>query len=322
MVWNKGAEAAGGDRTPLAFADLLDWRAQNRSASIGAFQNSSLNYTGGEVPASPCGGRPQTFLPYWARGSFGRDFQTSDEKVGSPHVALLSDRSGSHFNADKNIVGRSINLNDQITSIIGVMPPQLNFPRENVQLWRAIQWDQPTRRGPYFLTGVARLKPGVAIPQAAADSKTMTSSFDKGNFKFNFLSVNDFIVGDVKPALVALLIAVTLVLLIAAVNVANLTLVRAASRMKEISIRTALGAGRGRIIRRLLTESMLLAIAGGALGTVCAVWGVSLLVKFAPENLPRAHQIKIDGFVLFWTVLVSLFTGVVLAWRLPGKAPV
>jgi len=166
---------------------------------------------------------------------------------------------------------------------------------------------------------VARLKPGVAIDQAVSDTRGMKSSFDGGNFTFNIISVNDYIVGDVRPALIALLVAVTLVLLIAAVNVANLTLVRSASRAKEISIRSALGASRSRIVQRLLTESVLLAVAGGVAGTLCALWGVSLLVKFAPENLPRADQIKVDGFVLLWTALISLVTGVVFglvpAWQ-------
>ena len=323
MVWNKGAEAAGGDRTPLALADLLDWRAQNRSfESIGAFQNASLNYTGGEVPEQvPAVNVTANFLAVLGVGvQLGRDFLPSDEQVGSQRVVLLSDRFWrSHFGADTHVVGRAVNLNGVSTTIIGVMPSQLNFPNQNIQLWRAIQWEQPTRRGPYYLRGIARLKPGVLIEQARTDSKTMTSSFDRQNFSFNFLPVNDFIVGDVKPALVALLIAVTLVLLIAAVNVANLTLVRAASRVKEISIRTALGASRGHIIRRLLTESLLLAIVGGVFGVLCALWGVSLLVKFAPENLPRMDQIEIDGFVLLWTLLVSLLTGVVFglapAWQ-------
>jgi putative ABC transport system permease protein len=217
------------------------------------------------------------------------------------------------------VVGRTINLSGLPTSVIGVMPANLNFPNQDVELWRAMQLEQPTRRGPYFLTGVARLKPGVNVPQARADVQTMTSSFENRHFNFNLLPVNDYIVGDVRPALVALLVAVTLVLLIAAVNVANLTLVRAASRVKEISIRTALGASRGRIVRRVLTESLLLAIAGGGLGTLIALWGVSLLVRFAPENLPRLDQIRIDGIVLLWTALVSLLTGLVFgvapAWQ-------
>ena len=177
---------------------------------------------------------------------------------------------------------------------------------------------QPARRGPYFLTGVARLKPGVQLEQARADTKTMASSFDKSQFTFNVLSVNDYLVGDVRATLLVLLVAVTFVLLITAVNVANLTLVRAVSR-KEISIHAALGASRGRIVRRLLTESLLLACAGGLVGSLVAMWGVSALVKFAPENLPRLDQIKIDGYVLLWTGLVSVLTGVIFglapAWQ-------
>lgn len=323
MVWNKGAEAAGGDRTPLADADLLDWRAQNKSfESIGALQNATLNFSGGDVPEQlPAALVTANLLSVLGVGvQLGRDFVPGDEQTGSPRVVLLSDKFWrSHFGADPKIVGRTISVNGVSTTIVGVMPAQLNFPNQNVQLWRALQWEQPTRRGPYYLTGVARLKPGLPIEQARADSVSMTSSFDHGNFRFNFLPINTYIVGDVKPALAALLIAVTLVLLIAAVNVANLTLVRAASRVKEISIRTALGASRGRIVRRLLTESLLLAVAGGACGTLCAVWGVSILVKFAPENLPRSNQIKIDGIVLLWTALISLLTGVVFglvpAWQ-------
>ena len=323
MVWNRGAEAAGGDRTPLAVADLLDWRTQNRSfESVGAFQNGSFNYSGGDIPEQVRGvSVTANFLSLLGVGvQLGRDFQAGDEKAGAQRVVLLSDHFWrSHFGADKQVVGRNLNLSGVSTTIIGVMPANLDFPDKEVELWRAIQLEQPTRRGPYFLTGVARLKPGVKIPQAQAEIQTMTGSFENQHFSFNLLPVNEYITGDVRPALVALLVAVTLVLLIAAVNVANLTLVRAASRAKEISIRTALGASRGRIIRRLLTESLLLAIAGGALGTLCAVWGASLLIKLAPENLPRLDQIQIDGFVLGWTALISLVTGVVFglapAWQ-------
>jgi len=323
MVWNRGAEAAGGDRTPLCVADLLDWRAQNHSfESIGAFGTGTLSYSGGEVPEQVREvSVTANFLSLLGVGlQLGRDFQSSDEQVGAPRVVLLTDHFWrTHFGANRQVIGRTINLSGLPTSVIGVMPANLNFPNQDVELWRAIQLEQPTRRGPYFLTGVARLKPGVKIPQARAEIQTMTTRFASKHFNFNVLRVNDYIVGDVRPALVALLVAVTLVLLIAAVNVANLTLVRAASRAKEISIRTALGASRGRIIRRLLTESLLLAIAGGGLGTLIAVWGVSLLVRFAPENLPRLDQIRIDGIVLLWTALVSLLTGLVFglapAWQ-------
>jgi putative ABC transport system permease protein len=323
LVWNRGAEAAGGDRTPLCVADLLDWQSQNHSfESVGAFQNGLFNYSDGDIPEQVRGvSVTANFLSLLGVGvQLGRDFQASDEKVGAPRVVLLSDRFWrSHFGADKQIVGRNLNLSGVSATVIGVMAANFAFPNKGVELWRAIQLDQPTRRGPYFLTGVARLKPGMNIPQAQAQVQTMTSSFDNQHFNFKVLPVNDYIVGDVRPALVALLVAVTLVLLIAAVNVANLTLVRAASRVKEISIRTALGASRGRIIRRLLTESLLLAIAGGALGTLGAVWGTSLLIRLAPENLPHLEQIRIDSFVLGWTAVVSLVTGLIFglapAWQ-------
>jgi len=323
MVWNHGAEAAGGDRTPLAVADLLDWRTQSKSfESIGAFQYAQLNLTGVDIPEQiPAANVTANVLTVLGRGvQLGRDFQASDEQSGAPRVVLLSDQFWrSHFGADTGIIGRTLNLNDQATTIIGVLPAQLNFPRSDVQLWRALQISPPERRGPYFLSGVARVKPGVSIAQARIDTRTMKTRFEGKNFTFNVISINDFILGDVRPALVALLVAVTLVLLIAAVNVANLTLVRSASRVKEISIRSALGASRARIIRRLLVESLLLALAGGLVATICAFWGVSLLVKFAPENLPRIDQIRVDSVVLAWTGLLSILTGLVFgivpAWQ-------
>jgi putative ABC transport system permease protein len=323
MVWNNGAAAAGGDRTPLAVADLLDWRAQNHSfESIGAFQNGIFNYLSSDVPEQVRGASVTSnfFSLLGVAPQLGRDFQPADEQVGVPRTILISDRFWRlHFGADRQVVGRSVNLNGVSTTIIGVMPAKVDFPDKEVDLWRALQLEAPVRRGPYFLTGVARMNPGVSVQQARSDSRTLKSNLGGYNLDFNVLPVNDFIVGDVRPALIAMLVAVTLVLLIAAVNVANLTLVRSASRLKEISIRTALGASRARIVRRLLTESLLLAIAGGVLGTLCAFWGVSALVKFAPENLPRADQIRIDGFVFLWTGVVSLITGLafglVPAWQ-------
>ena len=323
MIFHRGAAAAGGDRTPLSVADLLDLRAQSHSfEGIAAFQYASLNYSGGEVPVQVRGVNVTTnFLPVLGVGvQLGRDFLATDEQDGGPATVILADQFWrTHFNADPQVVGRTINLNGVSTNIIGVMPPQLNFPDPEVQMWRALRFQQPTRRGPYFLRGVARLKPDVKIEQALADTGTAKSSFEVNNFTLNILSVNDFIVGEVRPALIALLVAVTFVLLIAAVNVANLTLVRSASRAREISIRSALGASRARLVQRLLTESLLLAIAGGVVGALCAVWGVSLLVKFAPDTLPRVDQIRVDGFVLLWTAIVSILTGIVFglvpAWQ-------
>ncbi|HTG94592.1 MAG TPA: ABC transporter permease [Pyrinomonadaceae bacterium] len=320
LVWNKGAEAAGGDRTPLAVADLLDWREQNHTfESVAAFQPGLFNYRG-EVPEQVRGlGVTSNFLTVLGVGvRLGRAFESSDEQVGAPRVVLISDRFWStRFNSDPQVVGRTINLSGVSTTIVGVMPGSFSFPSRETDLWRAMQLEPPTRRGPYFLSGLGRLKADVTIDQARADTRGIEPRFHNGeNFNFNVQAINDFLVGDVSAALIALLIAVTLVLLIAAVNVANLSLVHAASRFKEISIRVALGASRARIVKRLLTESLLLAIAGGALGTLLALWGVSLLLKFAPANLPRMEEIRIDPWVLGWTAFITILTGIVF-----GLAP-
>ncbi|MGH9837940.1 MAG: ABC transporter permease [Blastocatellia bacterium] len=323
MVWNKGPAAAGGDRTPLAVADLLDWRAQSQAFDgIAAFQYESFSVTGSETPESVQGANVTAnfFAVLGVPPALGRTFLPDEDRPGAERVVLLSDGYWhSHFGADPQAVGRTVNLNGNSYTVIGVMPPALNFPMREAVMWAARRTGTPTRRGPYFFTGVARLKPGVTLPQAEADTRTMKSSFGGEALKFNLLPVNEFVVGDVRPALMALLVAVTLVLLIAAVNVANLTLVRAAARAKEISIRTALGAGRGRIARQLLTESLLLTLLGGTLGTLGALWGVGLLVKLAPEGIPRLEQISIDGRVLGWTALITLLTSVVCgltpAWQ-------
>ena len=323
MVWNRGAEAAGGDRTPLAVADLLDWRAQSRSfAEIEAFQNTIYNYTGGDSPERVQAAvvTAKFFSMLGALPSLGRAFSPDEERPGAQRVVLLSDGFWrKHFAADPQVVGRAIKLSGDSFTVIGVMPAALDFPNKDVELWTALQLQQPTRRGPYFLTGAARLKPGVSLDQARAEAlNTFKSSFE-GKLDLNVLPVNDFIVGNVRLALLVLLGAVTLVLLIAAVNVANLTLARSATRVKEISIRAALGASRVRIIRQLLTESLLLAVAGGMLGALWATWGVKLLLKMAPESIPRLGQIGIDGRALGWTALVSLLTGALFglapAWQ-------
>ena len=315
MVWLKGAAAAGGDRTPLAVSDLNDWRTQSRSFdSISAYQYGSFNYTSGSDPEQVRGVNVTSNLlsTLGVVVQLGRDLMPADEVVGAPRVVLLADSFWrSHFNSDRNVIGKTINLNGNASTIVGVLPARLNFPDKDTVLWRAIQLEPPTRRGPYFLTGVARLRPGVDVQQATVETQSMRSTFDGGNFHFNILSVNDFIVGDVRAALLALLVAVTLVLLIAAVNVANLTLVRGASRINEMSIRRALGASQLDILRQLLNEGLVLALLGGVVGLVLAFWGVSLIEKFAPENLPRLDSIKLDPLVISWTAAMSGFAGVV-----------
>lgn len=320
MVWNNGVQAAGGDRTPLAVADLLDLRSQNRTfESVDAFQGSFYNYNGGETPERIRGVRVTAnfFKTLGAQAALGRTFQPDEERPGAERVVVISHRFWlRHLGADRNVIGRALALSGTSYTIVGVMPDAFDFPARKVELWTAFQLEPPARRGPYFFNGVARLKDGLTIEQARRESTSMSSTLSGEKLDFNFLPLNEFLFGDVRPVLLLLLVAVTIVLLIATANVANLLLARAAARDKEISIRAALGASRGRIIRQLLSESLLLAALGGGLSVLLAIWGVDLMLKLAPEGIPRLEQIRIDASALGWTAFVSLLTGIIF-----GLAP-
>src|SRR6476646_52072 len=197
MVWLTGAEAAGGDRTPLPVSDLNDWRAQSRSFdSISAYQYGVFNYVSAGDPERLFGtGVTSNLLSTLGLSvQLGRDLMPADEMVGAPRVVLISDAFWrSHFNSDPNVIGKTINLSSEATTIVGILPARLNFPDKDISFWRSIQLGQPTRRGPYFLTGVARIRAGIDVQQARLETQSITSSFDGGKLKFNILSVNDFI---------------------------------------------------------------------------------------------------------------------------------
>src|SRR5438128_3060740 len=223
-----------------------------------------------------------------------------------------------HFNSDPQIIGRKIKLDSESFTVVGVVPnvTDLFDLQSDNELWVPISLSFGfNNRYGHYLDVVARLKPGVTRQQAQANMDTIAGAlaaqypFSNADHAVRLVPLQQQIVGDFKLALLVLLGAVLFVLLIASANVANMLLARAASRQKEIAIRTALGAGRWRIVRQLLTESVLLSLIGGAVGLLLAVWGKDLLLSLAPEDLPRVREAALDGWVLAFTAGITLLTG-------------
>src|SRR5262245_48418802 len=202
MVCNQGPEAAGGARTPLAVADLLDWRAHNHGfADIEALQGTVFNYIDADSSERVQAARVTVtcFPMLGIHAQLGRAFHADEGQPGAQTVAVLSDSFWrKHFAASPSAIGRPINLSGVLYHVIGVMPAGLNFPNKDVQLWTALQLQPPTRRGPYFLTGIAHLKPDVSLEQARAELGSLKSSYSGDNFSLNVLPITDFVVGDIR----------------------------------------------------------------------------------------------------------------------------
>lgn len=307
-------------RASLSLADFLDWKAQNQAfesfAVFGAF--GPFNLTGEQGPENVSGVwvTADFFTTLGVQPARGRAFVSGEDQPGSSPVVVISNSLWQRrMGSDPDAVGKSITLNGTSYTVIGIMPAEFRYP-EGIELWGALPLTPPTRRGPFWLRGIARLKPDVTLEQARADMQAMAGRIQEQNpntndpWTFNIMPMREVIVGDVRPALLVLLGAVAFVLLIATANVANLQLVRAATREKEIAIRRALGASRGRLIRQLLTESVLLAWLGCALGLLLAMWGVDLLIALSPEEIPRLQEARIDTTVLLFTFSISLVSGI------------
>jgi putative ABC transport system permease protein len=311
-------------RSNQSAPDLADVEAQSKTFSrFGGMVTQPLAYTAGNEPVQfqigqVTGGFFETLGVKPERGRF---ITGEDDKTGAPFVVVLShDLWAKQFNRDVQILGKAIPLSGNMYTIVGVMPASFVPPRENTEAWTPVHVSNPVAanfRSVHFLRTYGRLAAGVNIEQARAEMKVLDANLaaqypeDNKNRATVLYPLHERIVGETRWSLYILFAAVSFVLLIACANFANLLLARAAERQREFVIRGALGAGRWRLMRQLLTESLLLSLAGGAAAVVLAYWGTNLLVSFKPENLPRLSEIGVDARVLAFTFGVSVLTGLV-----------
>ena len=309
-------------------ANYLDWQSQNQSfEKMAAYGFESFNVGGGERPEAIRGSAvaPGFFSILRVLPVLGRTFSAEEDRPGQGNVVILGNGLWrDHFASDPNIVGRNVLLNGQTYAVIGVMPPKFKFP-DWADLWVPLAWSNERRavRGNHNYLVIGRLKPKVSVQQAKADLSAISTRLeqqypedDKG-WGATVLPLREQLVGDVRPALLVLLGAVAFVLLIACANVANLVLAKTLSRKKEIAVRTALGASRATVLRQILVETLILSIAGGALGLFLARFGITLIEKFLADQLPSSVEIALDAQVLAFTVFLALFAGI-LAGLLPA----
>ena len=311
---------------PTSLPDFLDWKEQNRSfENLAAYQSGNMFLDTGDGAQEISVGRvtPEMFAIFRVGQLLGRGFTAEETLPGRSTVAVLSHALWQNrFGADPTVLGRTIQLSGAAYTVIGVMPAGFSFP-DRTELWRPLPVD-PTQldRGPHYLRVVGRLKPGVTLGQAQADMAAIAARLAQqypekiAGHGVRLELLRDVIVGDIGNALFVLLGAVGFVLLIACANVASLLLARVAARGPEIAVRTALGASRIRIVRQLLTESVMLSVCGGAVGLLIAFWGVKWLVSLGPDTIPRLREISIDPLMAGFTLLISVATGVLF-----GLAP-
>jgi len=324
------ARIAGLDSAPIEYPNFLDWQRDSRSfASLAAYRNEDYNFIGNSEGERLSGYMISAnfFDTLGIAPVLGRTFRVDDDQIGAAPVVVLSGGFWKRkFGSSPEIIGMPITLNGTLYTIVGVIPDTFTFYGNMRDVYTPIgQWNDPSFRDRRISVGAhafGRLNPGVSVAQAQAEidevARNLAVAYPEADAGHNIklVSMKEDLVGNVQPLLLVLLAAVGFLMLIACANVANLLLARSLTRSHEFAVRSALGASHARMIRQLLTESILLSAVGAALGLVAAYCGMKMLLKAIPAALPRLGEVSLDSKVLLFTLVLSLITGVIF-----GLAP-